>query len=798
MTGELFFNRLRKLSEGKEVESICEFRGIRKDGSTIRVELSSNLIEYNGQLAVQGVFLDVTKRKEAEEKLKESEEKYQTTFESSMDALMLLDEKGFFDCNKATLGLFGCRSVEEFTKFHPADLSPPTQPDGTPSMGAAMSRIQKAFQTGTDHFFWIHKRTDGTIFPADVLLTRMPLKDREVLQATVRDITELKKVEETLRKSEEEYSSLFSNMIDGFAYCQMVFDEAGKPVDFVYLQVNDAFERMTGLKRDLIIGKKASEVIPGIKDDNPELFEIYGRVALTGQKEKNEHLQKYLNVWLSVSVYSPAKGYFAAILEDITQRKKTQESLKESEEKSRNFAAQARYLAEESPNIIFINKQGRVVYANKKSEEITGYSREEFYSPNFNFLSLCAPEYVEEVKSFYSRHLRGEAVPPYDYVLISKYGKRINVITTTKLIEYGGDAAILGIMTDITERKKAEEELKIAASIFDLATDSIFVHDMDGNIVNFNEAAYKLRGYSKEEMSKMNIQDLDSPESAKLVKPRINELLRNGSAVFESVEVCKDKSLLPTELHVRLIELGGKKLILSVARDITERKEAEKKLKENNARIELMNEKLRVVGSLTRHDVRNKLSAVNGYTYLLKKKHACQADIVEGLSKIELAVSDSVKIFEFARMYEQLGVEELSYVDVGKAVDEAVALFSGLTLRVVNDCHGVRALADSFLRQMFYNFIDNTVKYGEKATTVRVYFEQEESGGLRLIYEDNGVGVSSENKQKLFTEGFSTGGSTGFGLFFIKKMMDVYGWTITEEGEPLKGAKFVIHLPPKN
>ena len=233
------------------------------------------------------------------------------------------------------------------------------------------------------------------------------------------------------------------------------------------------------------------------------------------------------------------------------------------------------------------------------------------------------------MKSFYSRHLRGEDVPPYDYLLISKDGKRINVITTTKLIEYEGETAILGIMTDITERKKAEEELKIAASIFDLATDSIFVHDIDGNIVNFNEAAYKLRGYTKEEMAKMKIQDLDSPESAKLVKPRTNELLRNGSAVFESVEVCKNKSLLPTELHVRLIELGGKKLILSVARNITERKEAEKKLKENNPRIELMNEKLRVVGSLTRHDVRNKLSAVNGYTYLLKKKHADQADIVK-------------------------------------------------------------------------------------------------------------------------------------------------------------------------
>ena len=96
----------------------------------------------------------------------------------------------------------------------------------------------------------------------------------------------------------------------------------GKPVDFVYLQVNDAFERITGLKRDLIIGKKVSQAIPGIKEANPELFEIYGRVALTGQKEKFEYFLKPLSLWLNVSVYCPAKGYFAAVFEDITERKK--------------------------------------------------------------------------------------------------------------------------------------------------------------------------------------------------------------------------------------------------------------------------------------------------------------------------------------------------------------------------------------------------------------------------------------------------------------------------------------------
>ena len=149
--------------------------------------------------------------------------------------------------------------------------------------------------------------------------------------AIIRDITERKNIEEALRKSKEEYTALFANMIDGFAYCQMLFDENGKPADFVYLQINDAFERITGLKRELVVGKNVTEAIPGVIEANPELFEIYGRVALTGKKEKFEVFFKPLSLWLNVSVYSPAKGYFAAVFVDITERKKAEEELKKNQ-----------------------------------------------------------------------------------------------------------------------------------------------------------------------------------------------------------------------------------------------------------------------------------------------------------------------------------------------------------------------------------------------------------------------------------------------------------------------------------
>jgi signal transduction histidine kinase len=245
---------------------------------------------------------------------------------------------------------------------------------------------------------------------------------------------------------------------------------------------------------------------------------------------------------------------------------------------------------------------------------------------------------------------------------------------------------------------------------------------------------------------------------------------------------------------------------IHIAKDLTEQKQTEKDLtlalealSYNLDKIQTLNEKLRVVGSLTRHDVRNKLSAIPGYSYLIKKKHGDQADIVEGLRKMDQAVKDAVRIFDFAKMYEQLGAEELSLIDVSRTITDALEMLSEpLNLKVICECQGLSLLADSALTQLFFNLIDNTRKYGEKTTTIRVRYEKADNDNLKLIYEDDGVGISTENKPQLFKKGFSTGGSTGFGLFLIKEMMEVYGWSIEEIGAPSEGVKFVVTIPKTN
>jgi len=149
-------------------------------------------------------------------------------------------------------------------------------------------------------------------------LTLAPMPESGYVNVYASDVTERKRAEDALRNSEGRYRSLFKNMLNGYAYCRMLFDQ-GRPQDFIYLDVNNAFESMTGLRN--VVGKRVSEVIPGICESDPELIEIYGRVATTGVPERFEAYVRALGMWFAVSVYSPGKEHFVAMFDVITERK---------------------------------------------------------------------------------------------------------------------------------------------------------------------------------------------------------------------------------------------------------------------------------------------------------------------------------------------------------------------------------------------------------------------------------------------------------------------------------------------
>ncbi len=183
-----------------------------------------------------------------------------------------------------------------------------------------------------------------------------------------RSLAEQERLVHALRQSEERYRSLFENMLDGFAYCKMYFED-GKPQDFIYLDVNGAFERLTGLKN--VIGKKVTEVIPGIKESNPELFEIYGRVAITGNPERFETYLDSLGIWFSTSVYSTEREYFAAVFDNITDRKQAEAAL-------RSLSDFRQTLIDSIPNPVFYKDvEGKYIGCNEAFAALVGLPKED-------------------------------------------------------------------------------------------------------------------------------------------------------------------------------------------------------------------------------------------------------------------------------------------------------------------------------------------------------------------------------------------------------------------------------------
>jgi PAS domain S-box-containing protein len=283
-------------------------------------------------------LVETTERKKAEEALQKAKEqtdldrkRLETILATTPSAVVILEapDGKFSYANRRALQLYGFDTLGLDLAENVAKVKA-RRADGSeyPIDKMPVSRSLR-FGEEVRNEEMIIERPDGTSFP--IIASTAPLRDMngKITSAIVvfEDITEHKRAEEALIKSEKEYRSLFENMIDGFAYCQMIFDKNGKPIDLTYLEINDAFERITGLSRQQVIGRKITEAIPGTEKANPELFEIYGRVALTCQKEKFEIFFKPLKLWLSISAYCPRIGYFAAIFEDVTERKKSEQEL---------------------------------------------------------------------------------------------------------------------------------------------------------------------------------------------------------------------------------------------------------------------------------------------------------------------------------------------------------------------------------------------------------------------------------------------------------------------------------------
>ncbi len=258
------------------------------------------------------------------EQLQASEKRYKSLVENAPLGFLSIDAQGrVIDANPALVAILGSPSADAIRTNNMLTL--PHLLD----VGVS-ENLRRCLESGEPHISEFPSYT--TAWGKQVYLRYYftPIRNDAGMitgvQALIEDISERKRAEEALQESEAEYYSLFKNMLSGLAYHKILLDEHGEPLDYVFLEVNEAFCRLTGLSRD-IIGKRATEAIPGLRDLEPDLISVYGKVALTGEEAIFESYFHLFGVWFSVSAYSPEKGYFISLLEDITERKWAEESL---------------------------------------------------------------------------------------------------------------------------------------------------------------------------------------------------------------------------------------------------------------------------------------------------------------------------------------------------------------------------------------------------------------------------------------------------------------------------------------
>jgi PAS domain S-box-containing protein len=298
----------------------------------------------------------------------------------------------------------------------------------------------------------------------------------------VEDAARRKAVNGAKKLVESRYSALFENMQDAFAYHKLLVDEAGRPVDYVFLEVNPAFERMTGLKRDEIIGKRVTESLPGIEKDPADWIGVYGKVALTGEKVRFQNYAESLQRWYQVSAYSPEKGYFVATFEDSTDRKKSEDALKalnnELEDRVRQRTAQVSAERQRLYNVlealpsyvILLDKSHHVVFANKVFRESFGEDHgKRCHEYLFNKDYEC--ENCETYRVYKENK-------PQHWCWTGPNGRNYDIYDFP-FKEADGSTLILEMGIDITEQKKIEKQLKDSERLATIgATAGMVGHDI--------------------------------------------------------------------------------------------------------------------------------------------------------------------------------------------------------------------------------------------------------------------------------------------------------------------------------
>ena len=800
----------RVLREGKVVGLANHTILLARDGTEHPIADSGAPIrDTDGKMTgVVLVFRDQTAERQAEAALKEAEEQFRTFFDNAPVGKCMTGPDGRLMRVNPAFGAMLGYSLEEMNQIpfaeitHPDDLAESKECVRCLLAGERDTWVMdKRYIAKDSRVVWTHVETkllrDAGGAPLHFL-------------THIHDITDRKLAEDRLRQREEELNLLFETMPAGWAEHRMIFDDEGRPCDYVFLRVNAAFERFTGLTRGAVVGKRVTEIIPGVRDAKPDLISLYGEVVTTGEQRKIEIYFAPFDRWYAVTVFRRRPGHFVAMFEDISERTRADAEIEESRAALVEAQAVAHVGSWEWDAV---------------DDAITG--SEEFYrlfdvAPEHiahfaEFTALLHPDDRDRVQKDVADALQQQRPYDTDYRIRQHDGtwRDINARGRTFVDEAGTPLRMVGTCLDITGRKsaerRAEEETLKVTTFLDNTADLVTVVEADGRFRYVNNAAKVIFGRNPDELEGAIAFDFIHPDDRATTQEAFVGWLAEGvtNASWENRQV----SATGTVRHMLWTIMpryadGHLESVWSIARDITERKRAEETLQQLNESLVRSNQELEQFAYVASHDLQEPLRMVASYTQLLAQRYEGKLDAkadkyigyaVDGAKRMQGLINDLLAFSRVGTRGQEPvpcdGNEVVAEVlqDLEKVIEETGAEI------VVGDVPAVMADRTQ-LRQVFQNLIGNAIKFsGDKAPRVEVTATRE-NGRCEICVADNGIGIDPQFHDRIFIifqrlhERGKYPGS-GLGLAIVKKIVERHGGEVQLESTPGQGSRFRFTLP---
>ena len=573
---EYGWERLMNRLEGKQIRPHFELRVIRKDGTIRWLEPYSSMIEYRGNPAIQVALIDITERKQAEKALRESEEQYRATIDSMGDAIHVVDKdlqiilynEALEEWNRQlglTTGIEG-KTVFEVFPFLPKKIR---------------DEYYQVFKTGKTLITEEETKIGKEEFVTET--RKIPIFEEGQVSkviTVIRDITDRKKAEQQLRESERWHRLLLSSLTDG---CWVLDTE------WCYTLVNEAGARLVDILPDQLLGRKLTELFPGI--EKTEFFAAYSRSMVERTTESvispfafpdgREGIYE-------VRVY-PVPNGILCIGRDITEQRRAEEKVQETEERFRR-------MADSIQDGLTIREGGKVVYANERACEIFGYSEEELME--MGEMDSAAPDEKERLKKITGKSKTGKFPEELEFWIVRKDGTRRYIHNSYSVSSKGDTVVHYVITTDMTDRKVAEEAIRESEEKYRSFVRNLqgiaFRGTMDWIPLFFHGAVKEITGYTEQDFTAGNprwdqvIYPDDWPALAESVEKM--RCVPGYSTSREYRIICKDKKIRWVQEFVQNIcdDSQTPAYVQGMIYDITERKKAQESLIKTKARLDFL------------------------------------------------------------------------------------------------------------------------------------------------------------------------------------------------------------------